>query len=80
MTNPAKLVEFRFKNLISAESCVMNAQVVVVVVVVGCVQYSWSQVSAFSCYQKPPSDTEYQQLHNSVKTNLRTCAIISEFI
>ena len=58
----------------------VNAQVVVVVVVVGCVQYSWSQVSAFSCYQKPPSDTECQQLHNSVKTNLRTCAIISEFI
>ena len=58
----------------------VNAQVVVVVVVVDCVQYSWSQVSAFSCYQKPPSDTGCQQLHSSVKTNLTTCAIISEFI
>ena len=29
---------------------VLNAEVLVVVVVVGCVQGSWSQVSTFSCY------------------------------
>ena len=28
----------------------LNAEVLVVVVVVGCVQGSWSQVSTFSCY------------------------------
>ena len=36
-----------YQNLLNS---VFNAEVLVVVVVVGCVQGSWSQVSTFSCY------------------------------
>ena len=32
----------------------LNAEVLLVVVVVGCVQGSWSQVSTFSCYSHLP--------------------------
>ena len=42
----------------------LNAEVLVVVVVVGCVQGSWSQVSTFSCYS------------HCFPQFLRTCAII----
>ena len=44
----------------------VNAQVVVVVVVVGCVRYSWSQVSAFSCYPKNLPLTQNRVLHTPV--------------
>ena len=37
-----------------------NAQVVLVVVIMVCVRCSKSQVSSFSCYTRPPSDTECQ--------------------
>ena len=47
--NPTKIVEFSFIPYI----CLLvslHAEVLVVVVVMGCVQGSWSQVSTFSCY------------------------------
>ena len=49
MTTLPKLVEFSF----IPYRCLLvslNAEVLVVVIVVGCVQGSWSQVSTFSCY------------------------------
>ena len=49
MTTLSKLVEFSF----TPNICLLvplNAEVLIVVVVVGCVQGSWSQVSTFSCY------------------------------
>ena len=53
----------------------LNAEVLVVVVVVGCVQGSWSQVSTFSCYSHCLPLT--QNASKGVwKQFSRTCAII----
>ena len=52
MTTTTKLVEFSFLSPV----CLLvslNAEVLVGVVVVGCVQGSWSQVSTSSCYPLP---------------------------
>ena len=48
MTTLPKLVEFSLSPVCLLVS--LNAEVFVVVVVVGCVQGSWSQASTFSCY------------------------------
>ena len=50
MTTLPKLVEFSFYPLYDSLLVSLNAEVLVVVVVVGCVQGSWSHVSTFSCY------------------------------
>ena len=49
MTTQPKLAEFSFYPLYSLLVS-LNAEVLVVVVVVDCVQGSWSQVTTFSCY------------------------------
>ena len=53
----------------------LNAEVLVVVVVVGCVQGSWSQVSTFSCYSHclPLTQNASKGYENNFP---RTCAII----
>ena len=74
MTTATKLVEFSFLYPI----CLLvslNAEVMVVVVVAGCVHGSWSQVSTFSCYSHflpliPNASKEVSEYF------LRTCAII----
>ena len=55
--------QFNLLNSVFIPSCLimlLNAEVLVVVIIQGCVQGSWSHVSDFNCYSPPPSDTECQ--------------------
>ena len=73
MTTQPKLAELSFYPLYSLLVS-LNAEVLVVVVVVGCVKGSWSQVFTFSCYSHCLPLT--QNASKGMKQFSRTCAII----
>ena len=77
--NPTKTCWIKF----SSPICLLvslNAEVylLVVVVIVGCVQGSWSQVSTFSCYSLPPSDTRVPV--RGMKTIFKSLCYITDYV
>ena len=69
MTTTTKLAEFSFLSPVCLLMS-LNAEVFVVVVIVGCVQGSWSQVSTFCCYSHclPMTQNASKGYQNNFKT------------